>query len=319
MGLYERDYSREEPWAQQHSWRPESDSPRRGSVQGPWSITTVLIAVNVAVFLLDMVLADRSMAGMPKDSVMAQWFAVEPDTLLQPWTWYRLLTYAFVHDHMSVWHILFNMLGLYVFGRSVEPRLGRSEYLRFYLVSAFVGGLVYSLRSIIQAYALGVDVASVNPGAVGASGAVMAITILFAFYYPDAMILLMAVFPVKAWVAAVGFVVMNVIGAVTSQGRIAFDIHLAGAAFAAIYFRKQVFLGDYMPMNWLAVLQRTFKRRPKLKVHQPDSSQAKEEAEADRILAKISESGMDSLTRAERKTLERHSRRKRADRARSTE
>ncbi len=64
--------------------------------------------------------------------------------------------------------------------------------------------------------------------AVGASGAVMAVTILFAFFYPDAMILLMAVFPVKAWVAAVGFVVMNVFGALTSDSNTAFDIHLAG-------------------------------------------------------------------------------------------
>ncbi len=54
-------------------------------------------------------------------------------------------------------------------------------------------------------------------------------------------------------------------------------------------------------------------------LHSPDTSLAKDEAEADRILAKISESGMDSLTRAERKTLERHSRRKRADRARSVD
>lgn len=321
MGLYERDYSRDEPWAQQDSWRPASESPRGGGsgYQGPWSITTILIVINVVVFLLDMVLKDQTRSNQSPFGIISEYFSVRGDTLVKPWSWYRFLSYGFVHNNQSILHILFNMFGLFAFGRSVEERMGRAEYLRFYLVAVVFGGLIYSLRCVLMAIPSGLDVMNLPQQAIGASGAVMAVTILFAFYYPDAMILLMAVFPVKAWVAAVGFVVLNVIGAITSDESIAFDIHLAGAAFAAIYFRKQMFLGGYAPAHWYSALQRALKPKPKLRVHVPDNSVAKEEAEADRILAKISESGLDSLTRAERKTLERHSRRKRADRDRSSD
>ncbi len=171
MGLYDRDYSRDEPWAQKHSWTPGSEMPSRGrsDFQGPWSITTVLIVCNVIVFLLDMVLTGRDSSGDRLPSFMATHFSVEPDTLLKPWTWYRFLTYGFVHSDTMIQHILFNMLGLFVFGRPVEQRLGRHEYLRFYLAAVVVGGLIYSLRSVLYALAIGTDVGSLNPGAVGAS------------------------------------------------------------------------------------------------------------------------------------------------------
>ncbi len=135
MGLYERDYSRDEPWAQQHSWRPASESPGGGGpgYQRPWSITTILIVVNVLVFIVDIVLKDQAGPNGPQFGLVSEYLAVRGDTLVKPWTWYRFLTYGFVHDNRTILHLLFNMLGLFVFGRSVEERMSRGEFLRFYL------------------------------------------------------------------------------------------------------------------------------------------------------------------------------------------
>ncbi len=53
--------------------------------------------------------------------------------------WWQFLTYGFVHDISGITHLLFNMVGLYVFGRDVELRMGRMEFLRFYLAGGHRG------------------------------------------------------------------------------------------------------------------------------------------------------------------------------------
>ena len=198
-----------------------------------------------------------------------------------------------------------NMVVLFFFGNAVEQRLGRNEYLRFYLVSVFLGGVVWAIHAaVVQA--------GPNSMVVGASGGVQAITILFAFLYPQATVLLFFVIPVKAWMAAVGFAVMNLLGAMFGQGNTAYDVHLAGMAFAAIYFTQKVNLGAWLPAQWSG-LPRT-RRGPKLRLHDPDKQLQKEEAESDRILDKIHREGEASLTRRERKFMEKFSRKKRAQR-----
>ena len=246
---------------------------------------------------------------------MANWFAVRTDTLVQPWTWYQFLTYGFVHDPNGINHILFNMIGLFFFGRAVEQRLGTSEFLRFYLVAIVIGGILGSLAFRLE----GIP----NGSIIGASGAVIATTILFACYYPHAEILLMFVLPVKAWVIAVLFVVSDLAGAlglmsgmVPGSGNTAFSVHLSGAFFALLYYFR------HWNLRWLdfgllssasqRLQQRT--RRARLKLHDPEKKIHKEAEDADRILAKIHDQGESSLTAAERRTLERYSRRQRQKR-----
>ena len=151
----------------------------------------------------------------------------------------------------------------------------------------------------------------------------MATTILFACYYPNQEVLLMAVIPVKAWVIATFFVVSDLAGAMgvvgggsSSFASTAFEVHLAGAAFGALYYFRRWNLRwlDFSVISELPDRLRQRSRRMKLKLHDPDKKLAKEAEEADRILAKIHQSGESSLTSAERKTLERYSRRQRKKR-----
>jgi membrane associated rhomboid family serine protease len=300
MGLYDRDYGRQErtPWDR---------------VERPRSMVITLIVINAVVFFVDLILADRDANGLPQ-SLVADWFAVQGQTLVQPWMWWRFLTYGFVHDTSGITHVLFNMFGLYVFGRDVEHRMGQMEFLRFYLLAIVVGGIVGAVTS----FATG----QMMVGTIGASGAVIATAVMFACYYPQREILLMFVFPMKAWVLAVFFVVMDLAGAfgimdgMGQASNTAFTVHLAGAFFALGYY----FLG--WKLSWLDLTAianaperlRQRSRRMKLKLHDPDRKQAEEADDADRILAKIHEQGESSLSASERRTLERYSRRQREKR-----
>lgn len=313
MGLQDRDYSRDS--GQDDRWWAGGSS--RGSA-GPSlgfggsgnSITVTLIIINVVVFFLDM-LFSGSAEGR---SVMAEWLEVRADTIFKPWQWYRFLGYGFVHSNQDILHLAFNMLGLFIFGRAIEPRMGRTEYLRFYLVAIVLGGLVASLHWSAYAVWIGEAVSSIPMGTIGASGAVMAVTILFAFYYPDATLLVMMIFPVKAWIVAIVYVVMNLFGAVRGEGNVAYDVHLAGIAWAAVYHLRHLRLETFSvpgmdrARDWIA-------RKPTLRLHDPEKKLAQQEAEVDRILDKIQATGIDSLTKAERRTLERHSRLKRSQRS----
>ena len=145
-----------------------------------------------------------------------------------------------------------------------------------------------------------------NGSMLGASGAVMCISMLFVFNFPTARVTLF-VFPVPAWVLGIILVLTNIVSSPTSS--IATDVHLTGVLCAAAYFYFGVsfrFLGD---------IQGTWRRQwrkftgPKLKIHNVETGAPTSEAdEADRILAKIHESGQDSLSSKEKKFLEKYSR-----------
>jgi membrane associated rhomboid family serine protease len=312
MGLYDRDYGREErtPWER---------------AEHPRSITVTLIIINVVVFVAELLtrtpildpVTQQPLIGPDgariHDSVVIDWLAVNGSTLTRPWMWWQLLTYGFVHDLGGISHLLFNMIGLYVFGRDVELRLGRAEFLRFYLVAVVVGGIVGAMTHLLM---------GTGGGTIGASGAVIASAILFACFFPHRELLLMLVLPVKAWVLAVIFVVADLAGAfgllwqVESMPNTAFTVHLAGACFALAYY----FLGWNLRRldfgSWSQLPQRLGQRsrRMRLKIHDPDRKLEREAEEADRILAKIHQQGESSLTASERKALERYSRRQREKR-----
>ncbi|WP_164104046.1 rhomboid family intramembrane serine protease [Candidatus Laterigemmans baculatus] len=304
MGLYDRDYSQFD----------DGGEPRFGGRLASHPAWLIILVINVAAFLINGLFFNRS------DSLTTT-LSVHDETLYQPWMWWRWLTYGFAHGDLN--HIFFNMLGLFFFGSAMERRLGKAEFTRFYLLAIVAGGVVYSLLTALAA--AGADAPQVRSLMLGASGAVAAVTILFCFCYPHAKILLFFVLPVKAWIVGVLFVAMNLLGALGGRGEAqvdstAFEVHLAGVAFAAAYYLGGWNLGTALP-DWLGGssggssggfaggLRDRFRSRPKLRLHDPDKKLAKEAAEADRILQKIHDSGEASLTAAERRLLERYSRR----------
>ena len=271
-----------------------------------WSMVAIIIAINVGVFVLDMftpvVAADQ--AGNPVYHLLGKWFALSSSHPYYIWTW---LTYGFTHapiddPGIGIWHILGNMLTLFFLGRAVEQRMGSQEFLSFYLVAVVVSGL----GALIIAWVTGV-----GTSLVGASGAVTAVVMAFILWFPKQTLLIWGILPVPAWLLGILMVGANLRYAFSPDSHVSWQAHAVGAAFGAIYLKSGWRFG---PLGFDG-LNEFFKSRPKLKLHDPDAAADKLQAEADRILAKIGETGENSLTSRERKTLNKYSQslRKRRD------
>jgi membrane associated rhomboid family serine protease len=314
MGIEDRNYYRDEP--------PRGLAP---SWNGRSAIATIII-INVAVFvanalfggsndaLTDYLVLPASLNAMQQQSGQPERLERPPPGALEalegaqepsiPWYRYAqqvygFLTYGFTHDPSSIWHILFNMVGLWMLGRAVEEHYSKPEFFRIYLLSVLVCGFVWYFIHRGENMAL-----------LGASGAVCTIYMLFVFNFPKTQLLIWGIVPMPAWVLGVALVVFNITG--DASRNVAFDVHLTGVAFAAAYFfLKWNFgrlgnLGDFSPA--------AISRRRKLKLHQPSARTEKESEEADRILAKIHASGQSSLTSRERRFMEKYSKRVRKQR-----
>jgi membrane associated rhomboid family serine protease len=279
MGIYDREY-----------YRREGPSALASFVEGG-KVCKWLIAINIVCLLLQLV------AGEPFTEALI----LNVDKVLHGQVW-RLLTHAFLHG--SFWHIFFNMLFLWWFGRDVETVYGHKEFLAFYLTSAVVAGLVYLLATL----------AGFHSGeALGASGAVTAVLILCALHFPRRIILLFFVLPVPIWAFALFAVAKDAFDFFgrTPNG-IATSAHLGGAAFAYAYYKLHWRLSTLWPsfQGW-----RRQRSRPRLRIHreeevpEPVGITARPavdehlEAEMDAILEKISRTGKESLTDKEREVL----------------
>lgn len=273
MGLYDRDYAHE---------------PQQGvQLRLPGSITNRIILITVGCYLLQLFL------GLP----FTERFVLYPHWYSQPWNAYRLLTYGFLHDPNSLWHIGFNMFALWSFGNQVERVYGRERFSWLYLTAIVVSGLIWSLSEASMGRAQAV--------VMGASGGVVAVVILFALKFPHAKGMVFPIpIPIPMWVLAIGLVLLDLQGAMSRGGEIAFTAHLGGALYGWFFFLTGWTLGSWFGplIGGLPKL-----KRPPLRVHEPEEEDATD-LEVDRVLAKIQEQGRESLTWRERRILEKASR-----------
>ncbi len=290
MGLYDRDYIRD-----------EYEQQRRGSPLGaPKSVTVALILVNVALFLLNYIFSPPDRNNPYDLGWLTTNLSASNETLAHPWLWWQFVTYGFVHANLQ--HILFNMLQLFFLGKYVEDLYGKWEYLRIYLTMLVCGSLVWAVgEAIFQRSAPGLHLT------LGASGAICGVVMLFVLNYPHVKLMLFPIpIPIKAWVMGILLIAMNIgLGLVPSyySGNIAWNVHLAGIAFAYLYFRGHWNLGNFLQ----SLAQKPkFLARPKLRIHKPaeDSEPLDLNEEVDRILDKIHQHGESSLTKQERRLLE---------------
>ena len=251
----------------------------------PW--VTRLIFANAGVFLLQKVL------GNP----LTYWLGLIPaQVLVRPWTPF---TYMFLHG--DLFHILFNMLGLFFFGPQLEARLGGRQFLSLYLVSGLSGALLSLLTP--------------NALIIGASGAVFGIFFGFAYYWPTAQIYIWGIFPVQARVLVVAATALSLwAGFSGGSGGIAHFAHLGGFAGGFLYLKLRERYGSAAQFRTKA--QPTAARKAagtgdlaRWRSVRRDDLHPVNRDELDRILDKISASGLESLTPAERAFLDRFSQR----------
>ncbi|MEQ8211866.1 MAG: rhomboid family intramembrane serine protease [Lacipirellulaceae bacterium] len=277
MGFENRDYFREDQPGVQLSM--------------PQTVTMRLVLLNVAIYFLQLIMQSGD------TSVINQYFALRADWFSRPWQAYQLLTYGFLHSLGNVGHILLNMFMLWMFGSQVEQRYGPKSFLAFYLTAIVFAGLGWSLTELAYQGS--------PSGMLGASGGIAAMFILYALNWPHRQIMFMMIIPAPAWLVASLGILLDMQGAISRSGNVAFTAHLAGALFGYLFYRT-----GFNPLAKLldGASAPKIRRGPKLRVHTPDDDEDEGDSEVDRILRKISEQGQDSLTRRERRTLEQASR-----------
>jgi len=153
--------------------------------------------------------------------------AMMPQAVIKNGAIWTFITYMFMHANFS--HILFNMLGLFIFGLHVERQMGSKEFLLFYLVTGALAGIF----SFCAYYLTGNMLASL----VGASGALYAVMLAYAVFFPTSIIYIWGIIPLRAPIMVLGYTILSMFFIVTGRGgNVAHSTHLAGFGFAWIYF-----------------------------------------------------------------------------------
>lgn len=227
------------------------------------------------------------------------WFAFSPALVLQqPWT---LGTYMFVHG--GFFHLAFNMLMLFFFGTALEGRMGGTEFARYYFFCGLGGA---ALSYVFMAFSAATMV-------VGASAAIFGVALAFALYWPDQKIYIFPLpVPIKVKWLVMGLAALDLLSAmVGANDGVAHFAHLGGFAFGFGYLRwgptrsqRETPAVSQHPVRVLAhptsLSAEHSERQPR---PQAGSSRPAYD-EVDRVLDKISETGLDSLTKEERRLLD---------------
>jgi len=201
-----------------------------------------LIGINLLFFVLKMIFGNAAAGAIDVSNLgminiygnridrlalrVSDIFSMIPITVMKGWVW-TFVTYMFIHG--DFWHVFFNMFGLYIFGIHVERQMGSKEFLLYFLVTGALAGIF----SFIVYYLTGNYMVAL----VGASGALYAVQLAYAIYYPTAVIYIWGILPLRAPVMVLAFTVLSLFFVLTgSGGNVAHLTHLAGFGFGWLYF-----------------------------------------------------------------------------------
>jgi membrane associated rhomboid family serine protease len=206
--------------------RYPSPSPRSVVYQfGPGPVTPAvkaLIWTNVACFVVSWLLP-----------VTVGYLGLRPEAVFgRLWVW-QPVTYMFFHA--GLFHILFNMLALWMFGVELERLWGRTFFLKFYFVTGVGAAATTLLLALLPG---GFGALLWNTVTVGASGAIYGLLLAYALYFPDRPIYMWALFPIPAKYFVMimgGIALMSSVGG--NQGGVANTAHLGGLVFGYLYLR----------------------------------------------------------------------------------
>ena len=269
-----------------------------------------LITVNVAIFVLyHVVLIFYSLFDARRYFPLDRWLAAPADIenlILRPWT---ILTYMFFHQ--GIWHILFNMLWLYWFGKIFRTYFSGRQLVNVYILGGFAGALLYVLcYNIFPLFSTDKHFAAL----LGASGGVLAVVMAISCYVPKYTINLLFFVRVKLIVIALVTIVIDIFS-ISANDNVGGHIAHLGGAFWGYIFAVNIQKGKDITAwfgRFCAWFGRLFKPKPKLKVaykrpptddREYNRLKHENQKEIDRILDKISKGGYETLTRQEKETL----------------
>lgn len=275
----------------------------------PNNAVAQIILINVIVFVITGILFIFGFGD-----TIRPWLGAPANLNVLPSRFWTIITYMFVHD--GFFHILFNMLWFYWFGKLIQEFLGSQKVIGLFVMGGLAGVLAFIVGyNILPQFEGAAQVATV----VGASAGVTATIIGAAVFMPNYTMYLMFIGPVKIKYIALVSIFLSLLGtrgSVNVGGEFA---HLGGAAMGWLYItqvKKGNDIGAWVisTMNFFKAL---FKPSPKIKVthrserkSQSSASPAKgtrsdgtTQEEIDAILDKISQKGYESLSKEEKQKL----------------
>jgi len=275
-----------------------------------------LLALNIGIYFLQLTL-------FGSDAVYS---ALALDPARFPTAWWTIGTYMFVHAWLA--HLAFNMFTLWMFGPRLEQEWGTRSFVRFYLWCGLGGAVAHLLFAQ-------------HSSVIGASGAISGVLVAYALRWPDEEVYIFGVIPMKSRWLVVALLAMNIVFALSPSSRIDWTAHVGGMAFGWIFLKLYAVGGINRVRGWVSavpdepedmpravprnrapmrdragsvdeVVARSnaiVLRQAKPVQHVPKQETPKEyAARVNQVLDKISQQGIASLTRDERRLLEEMSR-----------
>ncbi|MCL2791870.1 MAG: rhomboid family intramembrane serine protease [Spirochaetaceae bacterium] len=174
-----------------------------------------IITINFLVFLL---------TSFNRNYII--YLAMNPAIIMEFHFVWQFITYMFTHANLT--HILFNMLALFFFGFALERKLGSKEFLLFYFFCGIAAG-IFSFFFYVSTGNVGVFL-------LGASGAVYAVLFGYAVFFPNSVIYVMGIIPIRSTWLVIIYTCIEIFSQLTrTTSGVAHLTHLAGFAFAYLY------------------------------------------------------------------------------------
>lgn len=185
-----------------------------------------LLISNFAIFVAFFLSSIAGLGGL------FSWMALVPAEVVGSFQIWRLATYMFLHSAGSPFHILINMLMLYMFGAELERTWGTRRFLNYY----FLCGLGAGVCVVLASYLFHGNVAAAT---LGASGAIFGLLLAFGIVFAEATILVLFLFPMPAKYAVFLYGLIELYFTVATSGDgVSHIAHLGGMAFGYIYLKS---------------------------------------------------------------------------------
>ncbi len=239
----------------------------------------ILLLANVGVFILEQMVGYK----------LITLFGLAPQLVIKKGYFWQVGTYMFLHDLRLIFHILLNMFILWMFGCEIERAWGSKEFLKYYFLCGIGAGvftLVLSWNSLVPT--------------IGASGAIFGILVAYAMMFPDRLIYVYFLFPVKAKYLVAFFAVLEFWASLshTADG-IGHFAHLGGMVIGFLYIKA-----DWRTRNLFTFFKNYRYKRMMTKLQKKRAEKEKLMEKVDQILDKINRVGLEKLTKEEKKILD---------------
>jgi membrane associated rhomboid family serine protease len=184
-----------------------------------------LLISNVAVFLVYYLSGHSAL-----HNIMLAWLGLSAHAALKLFMVWQVVTYMFMHE--GILHILFNMLALWMFGMPLEQDWGTRRFLKFYFLCGLAAGICALVANML--------VGDWFTFTVGASGAIFGLLVAFGVRYPNQIVLVMFLFPMKAKYMVMIYAAIELILTFGPNTGVSTVAHLGGMAFGYIYLKYRM-------------------------------------------------------------------------------